>query len=402
MGKKMKVASFIGNTRLDASINEYFENDKLPIVLESFSELDELPESYHVYVFTDLKGSSERAERLLEKAKLVHGKFIVWLVTSEDQEWMEDAEESIRGERTVFLTNKPDPTPEDIVDALVTLFDVYEEVTEDPRSEETAQKKENLLASFDSDKGGSRLSSTLEMMKKVVPPIGRRKDSESPDKSNAYVPEESEVELDDLELDNVIAVSGHGSTGVSHVAWNIATVIQKPVVLIEGRKTGALAAWLGRNSGGLSTRNELFETGQGSQHTEYMDLALISDEPLSNSDVVALSQLKKLSVVDCGTNWNSEVFKRAKIKVFVTAPDPQFLEQDKPESAGVKWVLNKWPIGSSIELSAIEQAFNRKFDLVVAQQMRHVMLASWTRRAAIELESDLDIIQSWRKLIGEE
>lgn len=394
----MKVASYLGKKKIEDQINIYFQNDKLPIELYSLSDTEEVQESYPVYIFTDLNESQERADRLLNKAKEVKGSNIIWLVTSDDSDWMDQAEESIRGENTILLTEKPNPTPEDIVDALVTLFDNYQETEEIPLEPEV--KKTGALGSFEADKGFGRLSATLKKVKDSVPSMGRKKDEASSTDTIGNV--ETDIDLKDIHLNNVIAVSGHTGAGVSHVAWNIAAVIQHPTVLIEGGKTGALAAWLGRNSGGLSTRDQLFETGKGTQHTEYLDLALMSDMPLSIQDVIQLSNVDKIAVIDCGTDWDSEVFKRARVKVFVTAPDPQYVEHEKPESAGVKWVLNKWPIGSSIELAAVEQAFNRKFDLVVSQQMRHVMLASWTRKAAIELESDPEVIKSWRKMIGEE
>ncbi|MGN7308839.1 hypothetical protein ACTHQ2_23130, partial [Bacillus subtilis] len=207
---------------------------------------------------------------------------------------------------------------------------------------------------------------------------------------------------DDLVLENVIAVAGFRGAGTSHIAWNISELLKKPTVLIEGRTTGALASWLGRNIGGeLTSRSAFISTGQGNQHTEYLDLAIIANAPMSDEDVLKLSEINKTVIVDCG-DFDHEVFKRAKIKVFVVAPDPQYLKMEAPEQMGVIWVLNKWPIGSALEVSSVEQSFNRKFDLVVSQQNRHVMLSTWTRRAAINMESELEVINKWSKLFGGE
>lgn len=408
MAKKMNVASFIGKKSIDDAMIENFENDGLPIKYVGFYEEENIDiASYDAFVFVELWKDGDRAERLLELAQAAHKeqKYIIWLVHVDDQEWMEDVDRFLEGEYSYLLTRKEQTHPDDILDTLVTIHEKFQATDVKPK-QKNAKKMDQINTqqtqeSVWEDPGPGRIRATLELMKNNIPKIGRTATND-----DDVAPVETELVStnlpDNLVLENVIAVAGFSGAGVSHVAWNISELLKKPVVLIEGRTTGALASWLGRNIGGdLTSRSDFLNSGQGTQHTEYLDLALVADAPMSTEDVLKLSDIKKTVIVDCG-DCKHEVFRRAKIKVFVSAPDPQYLSKEYPEQREAIWVLNKWPVGSALEVASVEQSFNRKFDLVVSQQMRHVMLSTWTRRAAINMESEIEVINKWSKLFGGE
>ncbi|MFD2328756.1 hypothetical protein ACFSR7_05785 [Cohnella sp. GCM10020058] len=204
-------------------------------------------------------------------------------------------------------------------------------------------------------------------------------------------------------LENVIAVSGFSGAGVSFVAWNLAACLQDPCVLMEGRTTGALAGWIGRmQEAEFTTREEfLFHDKPGTSH-KHFSVVLHADSIISSDEIIELEKQGKTIVIDCGPDFNSDVFRLAKKKVFVAAPDPYYLRMPLPDYEGIIWVLNQWPHGSSFNPGYIEQSFNIRFDLFVDARPRQVMISNWTRRPWIFSEDEEKGMNAWRSVFERE
>lgn len=419
--RSMIIGSFIGGDQSD-NINGYFNErineEKLPIAIHnhdaeiSDDELSKLDGAIMVEVWNDM----ERAAELLENAVFLQaeGKPVIWFAFLSDELEIE-AKNRLIPELTVIMSEQADPGM--ILDELTSLGEKFE-VEEDPRKfkrtkpsikkpqtevvvEQESEEDSDLSESNSESKSGNNVLSKIEHLGKSVMKSGKA--LTFPTKQRVIKEEEEDLDTlpEHFSLPSVIAVAGYSGAGVSHIAWNIAELQQRPSVLLEGRTTGALAAWLGRNSSQTLVSKEKFLDSQiGTQKTEYLDLALLSDHKLNNKELLQLSAINKTIIVDCGTDYESEIFKRAGKKVFVISPDPQHVDLDRPESLGVTWILNRWPPGCAITVEAVEQLYGRKFNLVVTQPARQATMAIWTKKPVIKMETNGEVVEKWLSLFG--
>ncbi|MDQ6422649.1 hypothetical protein RB620_24760 [Paenibacillus sp. LHD-117] len=206
---------------------------------------------------------------------------------------------------------------------------------------------------------------------------------------------QTQVSLPDV-LENVVAVAGFSGAGSSFVSWNLARILEKNTVLVEGRKTGTLAAWFGQDEEHV-TREQLLETHCGTSYTEQLELALRAEKETGRRELKAMREVPKVLVVDCGQRWDMEVYKRAAVRIFVTVPDPQYIGQ-RPDIEAHAYVLNQYPEGASIPVSEFEKRFNMKFQLIIPAQPRQVMNSIWGNRAWVLM--DQENRESWHVLKG--
>jgi len=423
--KKMIIGCFVRN----AQIEEYYqglikeENHPIDLIVQNDLVLDlengkteetmDALEKLDGAVFAVQPSDLEYAESLLDMASFLQeqGREVVFYPNPKlSQDYLEEVKDRLDEETSKVVEGEVDAAV--VFDALVEAVENY--LANAPKKEE----KRNILLSA-MKKSSDRLekgkeaseedeessNNGLSMLRNravniKLPSISLPKRSKPVASGEPYNMREEELP-ENLSLSSVIAVAGYDATSVAHIAWNIAELQQQPTVLLEGRKTGTLAAWLGRNGDQLLvTRDQFLETERGTQHTEYLDLVLIADKKLSNEDLLQMSRINKTIVVDCGTDFESEVFKRAGKKVFVIEADPQHIDHPRPEQMGVTWVLNGWPPGIAMRVESVEQVYGRKFDLVVQQQARQVKLSIWTKKPALHLEMDEAIVNQWVELFG--
>ncbi|MFD0591061.1 hypothetical protein ACFQZE_23985 [Paenibacillus sp. GCM10027627] len=264
----------------------------------------------------------------------------------------------------------------------------------------TAEKKEtsSLRDSLFFKRAGGESSDLIddeyeldvESKKKIAGIFQRTKQSLQIKRSEAH------ASLPD-ELENVVAVAGFHGAGSSFIAWNLARILDGSRVLVEGRKTGTLAAWFSLGEQAV-TRGQFLETHQGDRYSHDLDeleLALQADKETGRRELKAMREVPKRLVVDCGHRWDLEVYKRAAVRIFIAAPDPQFIGI-RPEVDAHVVVLNQYPEGSSIPVSEFEKRFNMKFQLVVPSQPRQVMNSIWGKRAWVLMENENR--ESWNEL----
>lgn len=352
----------------DASINNYVQSQIESVEIVGKSDQDPFEDCAVIYL---LDFTSERVEILHNIAveALSSGVKVIWCVEAENE-----IEENLRSMGAVILST-------DIEDAAQIVYMLNDFLENQTRETVDARIKEaiNLESDIDSDLGIDSDGDTFEGFKPLIRNVGSvlRK---------RINPEEEILEIPDV-VENVIAVAGHKGCGSSFIAWNIARVLERPVVLVEGRKTGTLARWL--TSSEPTDRDSFLQSNVATQHSEYMDLALLADSEVKDLDLILFSKIPRIIIVDCGDRWDLEIFKRAAKRVFVTSPDPQFIKQGLPE--GVKstvHVLNKYPHGMAIPIEAFEKRVGQSFDIVVPARPRQVAMSLWTERAWITMEPE--------------
>lgn len=187
---------------------------------------------------------------------------------------------------------------------------------------------------------------------------------------------------------NVIAVGGHRGCGSSFVAWNAAALLDIP--LLEGKTSGALAAWFQVEE--EDTRLQFLQEGR-IDRTAGVQAAVTAAKPPSEQELQFLSKVNRPVVVDVGDDLDNELWKRAKTKLFVTTPDPQW--KRNPFPPGVTRVMNRMPV---VFPAPPEGIFGVKVDLVIPDLGRQALLSLWSLRAWI-LTQGHEVAEQWKKVL---
>lgn len=198
-------------------------------------------------------------------------------------------------------------------------------------------------------------------------------------------PQPSPVETLPTTLDRVIAVGGPRGCGSSFVAWNLAVALD--AVLMEGRTTDSLAAWLG-----VEAENTREAYLRGELQTK---AAVTASRPLGPDELSLLARVQERVVVDVGDALDSEVWRRAGKRVLVLAPDPKCRGMEITERC--LRVMNRYPDAFPVRP---EKLLQTQIDLVIPDLGREAFLSLWSRTAWVQRHPE--VRDQWRRLFDRE
>ncbi|EGL15064.1 MULTISPECIES: hypothetical protein [unclassified Paenibacillus] len=181
-------------------------------------------------------------------------------------------------------------------------------------------------------------------------------------------------------FEHVIAVAGPHGCGSSFVSWNLAAAMD--ALLIEGNESSTLSKWI----------SDACPRAEALDNRSSKSSGVLADCPLSGHELDLVANSQRTIVVDMGTRTDSDIWKKAKVKVQVLTPDPQFTGFIDDATK----ILNRVPEGFSVNPDKI---FNQRVDLVIPEMGRDVLYALYSKEPWI-IQQPEEVKARWRSLLG--